>query len=113
MILTGRPVGAREALSMGLANRIVPKGKALQEAVALAEQLLRFPQKCMNFDRNSAYHACYDAGSFVQAMKFEFDHGIQAVAAPSAAGAKRFSQGQAGQTWRLHSSELCLIELSS
>src|SRR5215813_7910084 len=36
MILTGRPVGADEALAFGLANRVVPKGRARQEAEALA-----------------------------------------------------------------------------
>src|SRR6201992_3540991 len=32
MVLTGRPVGAQEALSFGLANRVVPKGRSRQEA---------------------------------------------------------------------------------
>ena len=36
MILTGRPVGAREALEMGLANRIVPDGTSRQAAEQLA-----------------------------------------------------------------------------
>ncbi|KXS93731.1 hypothetical protein AC579_2179 [Pseudocercospora musae] len=69
MILTGRAVGAEEALRMGLANRIVPKGKALEEALVLAESLLKFPQLCMNLDRNSCYNACYNARAFEEAMK--------------------------------------------
>src|SRR5207344_3583076 len=32
MILTGRPVGAAEALDFGLANRVVPAGHARDEA---------------------------------------------------------------------------------
>src|SRR5213592_3768891 len=42
MILTGREVGAREAFDWGLANRLVPQGQALEEAISLAEQLARF-----------------------------------------------------------------------
>src|SRR5579872_2880758 len=34
MILTGRAVGAEEALAMGLANRVVPKGEARAAAEA-------------------------------------------------------------------------------
>jgi enoyl-CoA hydratase len=41
MILTGRPVGAREALEMGLANRVVPEGRAREAAEELALARLR------------------------------------------------------------------------
>src|SRR5262244_4502167 len=41
MILTGREVGAREAFDWGLANRLVPVGQALAEAITLAGQLAR------------------------------------------------------------------------
>jgi enoyl-CoA hydratase len=53
LILTGRPVGAAEALDFGLANRIVPKGQARASAVALAHELSRLPQTCMRNDRLS------------------------------------------------------------
>ena len=55
MILTGRPVGAEEALRMGLANRVVPKGTALNEARELARQIAKFPQDALRGDRRSAY----------------------------------------------------------
>lgn len=93
MILTGRPVGAQEALSMGLANRVVTKGKAVEEAVSIARQLVAFPQGCMNADRTSCYNAAYDAGSFEDAMRFEFDNGIKVVSSESVRGAARFSAG--------------------
>ena len=93
LVLTGRAVSAQEAHSMGLANRVVPKGKALEEALKLAKELLQFPQLCMNLDRRSVYNAAYDARSFEEAMKFEFKHGIKAVEAEGAAGAARFSKG--------------------
>jgi acetyl-CoA C-acetyltransferase len=40
MILTGRRVGAVEARELGFINRIVPAGKALEGARAMAEELL-------------------------------------------------------------------------
>ena len=55
MILTGRGVCGDEARLMGLANRLVPTGRALEEAVALARQLAEFPQLCMRSDRRSSY----------------------------------------------------------
>jgi enoyl-CoA hydratase len=39
LLLTGRHVGAEEALRMGLVSRVVPDGKALATALELAEQI--------------------------------------------------------------------------
>lgn len=94
MILTGRAVGAREALGMGLANRVVPKGKAFEEAVGIAELLVRFPQVCLNRDRDSCYHAAYDARSFEEALAFEFKRGVGVVEGEGVEGARRFTGGQ-------------------
>lgn len=93
MILTGRPVSAQEALTMGLANRVVPKGNALQEATKIAEQLLLFPNLCMNTDRNSCYYAAYNATSFDDAMRNEYDRGISAWQREGVTGAARFAGG--------------------
>ena len=41
LILTGRLLDAREALELGLVNRVTPPGQALAEARELAEQILR------------------------------------------------------------------------
>jgi enoyl-CoA hydratase len=54
LILTGRAVAAAEALEIGLANRVVPPGRALAAAVALAHELAAFPQVCLRSDRLSA-----------------------------------------------------------
>jgi enoyl-CoA hydratase len=54
MILTGRPVAAEEALQIGLANRLAPRGGALQAALELARQISAFPQLCLRNDRLSA-----------------------------------------------------------
>ena len=55
MILTGRPVGAEEALAFGLANRVVAGGQARAEAENLAREMARFPQVCMRADRMSCH----------------------------------------------------------
>ena len=92
MILTGRPVGAEEALRMGLANRIVKKGTATAEAQALAEEISRFPQRCLRTDRLSAYQQ-FDL-PFDQAMKNEFELGLKTVeSGETLEGATRFSRG--------------------
>ena len=70
MILTGRPVQAAEALTMGLANRVVPKGRSREAAEELAAQLAAFPQLCMNLDRASVYRQ-WDL-PFEHAMRSEF-----------------------------------------
>lgn len=93
LILTGRPVGAQEALAYGLANRVVPDGQALQAALQLAEEISSFPQQCLRADRSSAIYSSYDAPSFKQAMQYEMDHGSPVVQAESVAGATRFSTG--------------------
>ena len=59
MILTGRAVGASEALQFGLANRVVPHGQARGAAEDLAREIAAFPQRCMLADRRSA-HAAWD-----------------------------------------------------
>ncbi|EPS28113.1 hypothetical protein PDE_03059 [Penicillium oxalicum 114-2] len=93
MILTGRPVGAREAFTMGLANRVVPKGQALREALLIAKQLMTFPEFCMNTDRRSAYYSAYEASSFQDALAQEFTAGVQVISKEAIAGAAKFSKG--------------------
>src|SRR6059058_4877717 len=54
LILTGRMVGAEEALAMGLLNEVVAPGAHLERALALAEGLAHFPQRTMLADRRAA-----------------------------------------------------------
>ncbi|MBT3534154.1 MAG: crotonase/enoyl-CoA hydratase family protein, partial [Rhodospirillaceae bacterium] len=53
MLMTGRAVGADEAMAMGLADRLAPAGGALAAARELAGQLANFPQLAMLSDRAS------------------------------------------------------------
>jgi enoyl-CoA hydratase len=93
LILTGRSVGAREALQMGLANRVVSDGTALSAALELAGELSRFPQNCLRSDRLSA---CEQWGlSLEQALANEFRRGLEVVASrETVTGATRFAQGR-------------------
>ena len=91
LILTGRPVGAAEALAMGLANRVVAKGTARQAAEALARELAEFPQTCLRHDRLSAYEQ-WDL-DFQAALANELDHGRKSLSQESRAGAGRFAGG--------------------
>lgn len=94
MILTGRPVDAKEALAMGLVSRVVDQGRALEGAMALARSLLTFPQECMNLDRRSAYYSTFEASSLKDALRYEHDAGVGVVAKESVQGAARFHKGQ-------------------
>jgi enoyl-CoA hydratase len=91
LILTGRPVGADEALQMGLVNRVVPKGTAKHAAQELARQIAAFPQTCMREDRMSA-HEQFDL-SFEEALANEFRHGLAAIEKEAVKGATRFAKG--------------------
>jgi enoyl-CoA hydratase len=91
LILTGRPVGAGEALAMGLVNRVAPHGQARQAAEALARELARFPQVCLRNDRLSAYEQ-FDL-TWEQALANEFQHGLVSLRAEGTAGAQRFAGG--------------------
>jgi enoyl-CoA hydratase len=91
MILTGRPVDAAEALAMGLANRVVPQGEALNAAIALTQDIARFPQLCMMTDRASAYRQ-WDA-DFAGALAYEAREGAAPLRAEAAKGARRFTEG--------------------
>lgn len=93
LILTGRPVGAEEALAIGLANRVVPTGTSVEAAIELAEQLCRFPQTCMNNDRRSA-HEQWDL-SFDDAMENEARLGRDTfLSGETTAGAAAFAAGK-------------------
>lgn len=92
MILTGRPVGGEEAFAIGLANRLVEKGKAREQAEALARQIAAHPQACMIRDRLSVYQG-FNL-SMDAAMEQEFRMGLGMISREGLqSGAKIFSRG--------------------
>ncbi len=95
LILTGRGVGAEEALQMGLVNRVVPDGEVLEHAIRLAEDLCEFPQQCMRHDRLSAYEQW--GMSMEDALFNEFQHGQAAMQEELWDGARAFARGAGRQ----------------
>ncbi|WP_322050945.1 crotonase/enoyl-CoA hydratase family protein [Paraburkholderia bannensis] len=92
LILTGRAVDAQEALSFGLANRVVPPGAARAEAEALAARLAAFPQAALLADRRSALENSALA-DLAQALRREGAGGYHAVLDEGLAMAARFASG--------------------
>src|SRR5205823_3592854 len=92
LILTGRPVGGPEALRMGLANRLVPKGQTRAHAIALAKDIARFPQTCLRADRLSALRQ-WDLEE-EEAIANEMRGGLEVIASgETLSGATRFASG--------------------
>lgn len=93
LILTGRPVSAGEALSMGLAHRVVPDGTSREAAQELARQLAAFPQECLRQDRASALEQF--GRTEPEALAEEFRGGRAVLeAAGTRAGVRRFLEGR-------------------
>ncbi|GAC1329545.1 MAG: crotonase/enoyl-CoA hydratase family protein [Candidatus Dormibacteria bacterium] len=93
MILTGRGVGAEEALAFGLANRVVATGTALATAVGIAGELAELPQSCLRNDRASALQQWGMGES--EAMANEFNLGLETISSgETVAGARSFTAGQ-------------------
>ena len=90
MILTGRAVGAVEALQMGLANRVVPAGGTRAAAEGLARELARFPQTCMREDRLSLLDQ--EGLDEDAAIANELEHGLRSLADVQG-GLERFRSG--------------------
>ncbi|MGA7329305.1 MAG: crotonase/enoyl-CoA hydratase family protein [Rhodomicrobium sp.] len=92
MILTGRPVTGAEALSWGLANRVVPQGEGRMRAEKLAAEIAAFPPACLKSDRLSAYEQ-WDL-PLRDALMNELQRGYATIeSGETAAGAARFAQG--------------------
>jgi enoyl-CoA hydratase len=92
LILTGRPVAADEALRIGLIERLVEPGRALDTAIGLGRELAGFPQRAMRGDRRSAIEQW--GLPLADAMRNELRHGRVALAeGEPAAGAQRFAAG--------------------
>jgi enoyl-CoA hydratase len=93
MILTGRPVGAEEALAFGLADRVVADGASRAEAERLAAQVAAFPPLCMRSDRRSAYDGF--GLTLEEALRHETRLGLAVIASgETRAGAARFAAGE-------------------
>ena len=92
LILTGRPVGAEEALRIGLVERLTAAGEALAEAQKVARQIAAFPQRALRADRLSVLEQW--SLSLDEAMRAEHRGGVEVLASGEAQqGARRFAEG--------------------
>jgi enoyl-CoA hydratase len=92
LILTGRGVSGEEARMMGLANRLVDPGRALGEALVLANQLAAFPQRCLRSDRLSSYQQW--TLPLDDALLLETRLGLETISSGETfEGATRFAKG--------------------
>lgn len=91
LILTGRAVHAPEALQIGLAQRVVPGGSALQAALELAGEIARFPQRCLRADRANVYDNL--DRELDDALRNEVRRSAAIIAEESVAGAEAFAAG--------------------
>jgi enoyl-CoA hydratase len=91
LILTGRKVEADEALRIGLADRVVPRGRAREEAEKLAHEIGRFPQGAVRADRRSAYAT--HGLPVREALELEWRNGVPTMA-EAVSGAGRFAAGK-------------------
>jgi enoyl-CoA hydratase len=92
MLLTGRAVGADEAIAMGLATRKVARGTTRAEAETLAVQVAGFPPIAMTSDRRSAYES-FDRAE-AEAIRREMELSLAARRQESRDGAARFAGGE-------------------
>jgi enoyl-CoA hydratase len=93
LILTGRGISGDEALRMGLANRLVERGHALEAALELARELAALPQTCLRSDRLSSYEQW--SLPTPDAILNEFRKGLSVIeSGETVAGAQRFASGQ-------------------
>ena len=92
LILTGRGVSGDEAVRMGLVNRSVAPGEALDAAVALADDLAGLPQNCLRSDRLSSYEQW---GLDIEpALRNETRLGLETIqSGETLEGAARFAAG--------------------
>uniref|UniRef100_A0A224YY69 Enoyl coa hydratase n=1 Tax=Rhipicephalus zambeziensis TaxID=60191 RepID=A0A224YY69_9ACAR len=104
LVLTGRPISAKEAHEIGLANRIVSCGTALGQAVSLAGSIVKFPQGCVQADRAAVYNA--SSRDLSEAVAFERQMASTVLHSEAVQGARRFLSGvgRHGSFNLLHSS---------
>ena len=90
LVLSGRLVDAAEAERIGLVNRVVPGGTALEAALTLAEEIAAFPWSCVLADRDAMLEGI--GRPLGEGLAIEAERGAQ-VLAEAVAGAQRFAEG--------------------
>ena len=93
VILTGKPVSAKEALASGLVNEVVAPGQSLKRAVELAQVLAKFPQLCMRNDRQAVYAGL--GKELPEGLRIEARFGTETIkSGEPQAGSQEFKRGR-------------------
>ncbi|MEO1056838.1 MAG: crotonase/enoyl-CoA hydratase family protein [Actinomycetota bacterium] len=93
LILTGREVRADEAERIGLANRVVASGTALDASIELAARIAAFPPRCVRSDRRSMRDQ--EGRALGQALAREVELGMDTIrSGETLRGAARFAAGE-------------------
>ena len=90
LVLTGRLLDAHEAERIGLVNRVVPDGSALEHAVELAQEIADYPWACVLADRTSMYEGL--GRPLQEGIELEAERGRE-VLVEARIGASRFAAG--------------------
>jgi enoyl-CoA hydratase len=87
-LLTGDPVGAEEAVRMGLANRVVPAERLHEEALAFAKRLaagaplaLRYTKQAVNKLLKDALNVAFDTSTALEIVTLQSEDHREALAA--------------------------------
>ena len=94
VIITGRPVGAEEALRIGLANEVVPAGKALERALELAHEIADLPQGAIRSDKETMVRNV--GRTYEEQLRREAENCLSMFARQDshAVGARAFKEGR-------------------
>jgi enoyl-CoA hydratase len=90
--MTGRKVPAEECYRIGLCEKVVPDGTALDAALAMAQEIVRFPAEAMLADRRSIIEN--QGRSIRDGLRNEWANGIDACINQGTSGAGRFAEGK-------------------
>jgi enoyl-CoA hydratase len=101
LIITGRPVDAQEALRIGLANEVVPEGKALERALELAHEVAALPQGAIRSDKETMVRNV--GRTFEEQLRQEMEAALSMFHRRDshAIGASAFKEGRTPQ-WQHH-----------
>ncbi|KAM7361506.1 putative enoyl-CoA hydratase isoform 3-T4 [Cochliomyia hominivorax] len=94
LLISGRRITGKEALDIGLVNRLVATGTALGQAVNLAFSIAKFPQASIIQDRSALYTNAYTRHGFRAAMQTEVMNTSREVLAELKEGVQRFKNSE-------------------
>ena len=102
LVITGRHMDAQEALQVGLANEIVPRGRALDRAQQLAREIAKLPQGAIRSDKESIMRGV--GRTLEERLRIEAEMTISMFMRrdPHTLGAAAFKAGNLTPEWPHH-----------